>query len=58
MKNKVLAYLETLLEQKYGDLNDTSGCYCHNDETGENEWMSVKEFVRLIEMADEEYEED
>ena len=58
MKNKVLDYLESLLERKYGDLNDNSGCYCYNDETGEHEWMSVKEFVRLIEMADEEYQED
>ena len=53
MKHEVLEYLLEMLERKYGDLEDNSGCYCRN-EFGESEWLSVKEIVRLIERADEE----
>jgi len=53
MKHEVLEYLKEMLERKYGDLDDDTGCYCRN-EFGEAEWLSVKEIVRLIDRADEE----
>lgn len=55
MKNEVLAYLKSMLEMKYGDLDDNGGCYIYNEETGEREWLSVRAIVDLIDRADEEY---
>lgn len=37
------------IEEKYGDLNSPIGCYA-----GNNEWLSVKEIVSLIEECPEE----
>ena len=51
---EALEYLKELLEKKYGDLNDNGGCYARNDDTGENEWLSVKAIVDLIDRAAEE----
>lgn len=53
MKHESLEYLKELLERKYGDLDDNSGCYLRN-EHGEPEWFSVAEIVKLIDRADEE----
>ena len=53
MRHESLEYLLELLERKYGDLEDNSGCYLRN-EYGEAEWFSVAEIVRLINKADEE----
>ena len=53
MKHEVLEYLKEMLEKKYGDLTDESGCYMRN-EYGEAEWFSIAEVVRLIDRADDE----
>lgn len=53
MKHEALEYLKEMLERKYGDLEDNSGCYLYN-EYGEPEWFSVAEIVKLIDRADEE----
>lgn len=57
MRNGILEYLKALIEKKYGTLEDESGCGLMNEETGEWEWLSISEFVRLIDRADEEYED-
>lgn len=48
MKNKALEYLKSLIEQKYGDLDNDRGCYV------EGCWLSVKAVVELIERAEKE----
>ena len=53
MKHESLEYLKELLERKYGDLDDNSGCYLRN-EYGEPEWFSVAAIVELIDRVDEE----
>lgn len=58
MKNQVLNYLETLIEKKYGDLHNNTQIRVYNFDTGELEPLSVKEIVRLIHKADEEFNED
>ena len=37
------------IEEKYGELNSPIGCYA-----GNNEWLSVKEIVSLIDDCPEE----
>jgi hypothetical protein len=39
--------LKDKLEEKYGSLDDESGCYVNND------WLSVKDVVDLIDECDD-----
>lgn len=39
------------LERKYGDLNDSCGCYVFVN--GEYEWLSVKDIVDVIDDCEE-----
>ena len=48
MKHEVLEYLKTLIERKYGTLDDSRGAYLNG------QWLSVEAIVELIDRADEE----
>ena len=48
MKHEVLEYLVSLIEQKYGALNNDCGCYVNG------RWLSVEAIVNLIDQADSE----
>lgn len=55
MKYKVLEYLKGLLEKKYNNLDDDSGCNIFNSDINEYEWLSVKAIIKLIDQTDEEF---
>ncbi len=52
MNNPILDKLLDLLERKYGDLSNDSGCNIATDNGWR--WMSLNSIVELIEKLDEE----
>ena len=55
VKNEMLREVLDKLEEKYGDLNDESGCSVFNDNICQYEWLSVADIVKVIEEVDEMY---
>ena len=55
VKNEMLREVLDKFEEKYGDLNDESGCSVFNDNICQYEWLSVADIVKVIEEVDEMY---
>ena len=55
VKDEMLREVLDRLKEKYGDLNDESGCSVFNDNTCKYEWLSVADIVKIIEEVDEMY---
>lgn len=54
MNNECLQSLLDRLEDKYGDLDNNTGCYVSTNNG--SQWLSVQEIVDLIIMIDNEYD--
>lgn len=49
MEHEILAQLKTLIERKYGDLSNETGCYVNG------RWLSVRDIAALIDQVDTEF---